>query len=95
MVGNEKKDAAGATPCTQDKYTPVLKTLQEGSHIYMILDYLIKHGSITPKEAEAEPIDCHRLSGRILDLRRKGVMIETISEPNKKHRGSHAKYVLI
>lgn len=92
---NAPTSSTSSSNTIHEDYSKILSTLQEGTHLHMILSYLIKHGSITPKEAEAEPIDCHRLSGRILDLRRKGVAIDTISVPNKKRRGTHAKYILL
>lgn len=57
-----------------------------------ILQYLIKHGSITQKEA-VDHFDCYRLSARIAELRRTYKII-TKFEPNKGH-GTHARYFLI
>lgn len=44
-----------------------------------ILEYMKKHGSITPLEA-LQHIGCLRLSGRIFDLRQEGYRIRTDME---------------
>lgn len=42
----------------------------------MILDYLLSGNSLTPLEA-LDRFGCFRLSGRIYDLKKKGVLIDT------------------
>ena len=54
-----------------------------------ILEYIKKHGSITPLEA-VQHIGCLRLSGRIFDLRKSGYRIRTDIERVKTRDNGHA-----
>lgn len=57
----------------------------------LIINYMKKYGSITPREAEAE-IGCMRLASRICDLRKAGYKI--ISEKVKtKNRYGKPVYI--
>lgn len=57
----------------------------------MVLDYMRKHGSITP--AEALFFDCYRLSARIYDLRRDGHDI-VAQRVTSRNGGAFARYSL-
>lgn len=81
------------SPKLQEKYSTVFAVLQKDSHCYKLLFHLINKGSITQAEA-AKLYDIYRLSGRIFDLRRRGVAIVTEDEPNSKKSGTHARYRL-
>lgn len=82
---------AHALHIIQEQYTPILRTLQEGSQCHEILEHLMTRGSITPMEA-VKDYNCYRLSARIADLREKGVEIETEKIPLK--HSYYAKYWL-
>jgi len=58
----------------------------------MILEYMVKFGSITPREA-LNKFNCFRLGARIWELKQKGYTInsEIITEDGK----SYAKYSLV
>ena len=61
-----------------------------------IVEYMRKHGSIMPKEAERH-IGCMRLASRICDLRKKGYAIKVESVKVKSRSGrttSVARYSL-
>ena len=77
----------------QSDYSILLRELSSDTHIRKILEYLIKHGSITPAEA-VDNFNCWRLGARISDLRRKGVKIITLRVENIHNNGTHARYVL-
>lgn len=76
----------------QDQYTPLLKELQEESQRRVILQHLIRYGSITQEEA-IDRYRVYRLSARIAELR-SSADITTIMEDNRGRRGQHAKYFL-
>lgn len=57
----------------------------------MIIDYIVKHGSITPKDAVNE-LDIWRLASRITDLKRKGMKIKTTYVPFTKRDGKKSHY---
>lgn len=75
MANAKKKNAPAEQVRTSrkayKKYKPVLKQMQEESQTHMILQHILEHGAITPKEAEKKPIRCMRLSARIWDLKHK------------------------
>ena len=57
----------------------------------LILDYLRKHGSITPDEARIHCRKCERLAARISDLRADGHNIIT---DNKRADGTIVNYAI-
>lgn len=62
-----------------------------------IKEYLEKHGSITPREADRE-LGIMRLSARVLELRADGLNIRTEKETSRNKYGesvSYARYVLV
>lgn len=62
----------------------------------MILEYMQKHGSITPAEAMLH-FACMRLSGRIYELKAQGHNIQTIITIGNNRFGKkvrYARYVL-
>lgn len=62
----------------------------------MILRYMQDFGSISQVEAAAE-FGCYRLSGRIYDLKQRGIPIDTTMESRKNRYGkkiSFARYTL-
>lgn len=66
------------------------------SQCEQIVEYMKKHGSIMPKEAERH-IGCMRLASRICDLRAKGYAINVESVKVKTRNGkrtSVARYSL-
>lgn len=76
------------------KYTPVLQKMQEGSQCYLILQYILENGNITPKEAERRPIYSMRLASRICDLRQKWeIPIETETVYTKQGRHYASYYI--
>lgn len=58
-----------------------------------VFEYMVRHGSITQKEA-IDNFASYRLSAIIFKLRKKHTII-TENEPNKGGRGTHARYHLI
>lgn len=101
MANAKKKNAPAEQKRTSriayKKYKPVLKQMQEESQTHMILQYILEHGAITPKEAEKKPIRCMRLSARIWDLKHKwNIPVETqmIYEKRGKRIISHASYYI-
>lgn len=56
------------------------------SQCELIVEYMQKNGSITPKEAERH-IGCMRLASRICDLKRKGYAIKTEKVRVKNRQG--------
>lgn len=99
MVSKRKKHAPPkqehASTTTTEKYTPVLKKCKPKSQNYRIMQYLIKHESITQKEA-AIKLDCWRLPARIFELRERGAIIRTEEIPtiSKCASSSYARYYL-
>lgn len=68
------------------KYKARLNDLKEGSQNYLVLKYILEHGSITPKEAEKKPVWCMRLSARAWDLKHKyGIPIQAETLSVKRH----------
>lgn len=66
------------------------------SQCKQIVEYMRKHGSITPKEADRR-IGCMRLASRISDLRKQGYAIKVERVKVKKRNGrttSIARYSL-
>lgn len=61
------------------------------THARLILEHLIKYGSITPIEAMAE-YGCMRLGARIWDLRDDGIEIETEMVKGKNRFGKAIRY---
>lgn len=57
----------------------------------LILDYLKKHGSITPQDALSE-FGCFRLGARICELRMRGFDIETALETGVNKMGQTTRY---
>jgi len=67
------------------------------THCDRILEYMRQHGSITQAEAYAH-FGCARLSGRIYDLKKRGVMIASSCEIGRNRYGDpvhYAKYILL
>ena len=67
------------------------------SQCMKILEYMRKHGSITPREAE-DAFGCMRLAARIADLKDQGYIIERRTKTGKNRYGntvSFAEYYLI
>lgn len=98
MVAKEAitKDMGHASAIINDKYDPIRKKCQANTQNLMILDWLIKHKTITQRQA-AEEFNCFRLSARIKDLRDRGAEIETEMVPIKSKAGhsAYAKYTLL
>ena len=57
----------------------------------LILDYLRKHGTITPDEARIYCRKCERLAARISELRSEGHNIVTL---DKDGEGNHVNYAI-
>lgn len=57
----------------------------------MVLDYLMKHGSITPKEAE-DYFGIMRLAAVIFKLRKQKYAIVTVPETRKNRFGVNVTY---
>ena len=57
----------------------------------LILDYLRKHGTITPDEARINCRKCERLAARISELRSEGHNIVTL---DKDSEGNHVNYAI-
>lgn len=64
------------------------------THCNEILDFMRTHHGIT--NADASQFGCYRLSGRILELRRRGYDIETQWEETEKEGRSirYGRYIL-
>ena len=75
------------------EYEPYLKLLPKDSHKHQILKYMLDHRSITDSEAR-DNFECHRLAGRIHELRGMGLNIITMREDNVHTSGQHARYWL-
>lgn len=61
-----------------------------------IVEYMKKHGSITPKDAYCE-FDCMRLAAQIHELKRQGIAIKSTLERTKNRNGRtvcYARYSL-
>lgn len=58
-----------------------------------LLDYLTRHGSVTPLQAQQE-LGIGRLSARVLDLKREGFGIETalVEVPTRHGTAKVARY---
>lgn len=63
----------------------------EKSQKQLVLEYLQKHGTITPDEAQAHCKRCHRLAARISELRADGHNIVT---DNKNADGNTVNYAI-
>lgn len=61
------------------------------THVKMILEHLIKYGSITQGDALAE-YGCMRLAARIADIRADGIEVETEMVKAKNRFGKTVKY---
>ena len=61
------------------------------THAKMILEHLIKYGSITPLEA-SKRYGCMRLAARIADIRADGIEIETEFVKEKNMFGKMARF---
>lgn len=57
----------------------------------MVLDYIQKHGSITPRDAE-EMYGIMRLGARIYELKKKGYRIKTELTEGKNRFGQKTRY---
>lgn len=68
-----------------------MTTASTETHARLILEHLIKFGSITPIEAMAE-YGCMRLGARIWDLRDDGIEIETEMVKAKNRFGKDVRY---
>lgn len=56
-----------------------------------IVEYINRHGSITPLEA-VNDLGCMRLASRITDLRQSGVPIKSEWEEGKNRHGEKTRY---
>lgn len=63
----------------------------EKGQTQMVLEYMKKYGSITSLEA-ARDIGCQRLSARIWDLRRCGIVVISDLEIGKNRHGKKVRY---
>lgn len=90
------KDMGHASAIINDKYDPIRKKCQADTQTLMILEWLIKHKTITQRQA-ADEFNCFRLSARIKDLRDRGAEIETEMVPTRSKAGhsAYARYRLI
>lgn len=79
-----------------DKYEDVRKRCKADTQTLMVLEWMIKHETITQRQA-ADKFNCYRLSARIKDLRDRGAEIETEMVPTKSKAGhsAYARYRLI
>lgn len=61
-----------------------------------VLDYMVKHGSISQQEAIGA-FSCYRLAAKIFELRKEGYVIETVRVPfrNEFTDGYYAVYKLV
>ena len=57
-----------------------------------ILEYMEKHGSITPMEAFNE-LGITRLAARVNELQRKGIFLERRMESSKNRFGENVRYM--
>lgn len=69
----------------------VMTTAATETHARLILEHLIKFGSITPMEALSE-YGCMRLGARIWDLRDDGIEIETEMVKAKNRFGKDIRF---
>lgn len=70
-------------------YTMLRKRCKADSHVMLVLDYIMKNGGISTRQAFQE-LECTRLSGRIKDLRNMGVPII-----NEWHTSSEGKRYVV
>lgn len=75
------------------EYTPLLRELSSSCQKHTVLKHLMQYGNITQEQA-IDLYRVYRLSGRISELRQRGVNIITIMMDNRYNNGKHAKYVL-
>jgi hypothetical protein len=68
-----------------------LTTAATETHARLILEHLIKYGSITQAEA-AHDYGCWRLGARIWDLRADGIEIETEMVKEKNRFGKDVRF---
>lgn len=67
------------------------------THCEMVLEYMKKHGCITQNDAFYD-LGCTRLSGRIYDLKKRGLKINRTIEHGTNRFGEpccYAKYTLV
>lgn len=57
-----------------------------------ILEYIRRHGSITPKDAEGNGINSMRLAARIGELQKDGYAISSTMETHRCLDGSVSRY---
>lgn len=65
--------------------------MHQDTHAKLILEHMIKFGSITPGDALAE-YGCMRLAARIADIRADGIEVETEMVKAKNRFGKTVKY---
>lgn len=95
-VKGKEPTHVGKAPRKQEHYKAILKELQPNTQNYDLLRYLMRHNSIMPNEAW-DMLGIYRLSGRVYDLRKRGVDILTLRCEVIDRRGEPktvAKYVL-
>lgn len=66
------------------------------THCERVLEYMRRNGSISTREAN-EQLACTRLSGRIYDLKKRGMKFDKITETSTNRFGepcSYARYFL-
>lgn len=68
-----------------------MEEMHHDTHAKLILEHMIKYGSITPMDALAE-YGCMRLAARIADLREDGIEVETDMVKGKNRFGKTVKY---
>ena len=75
---------------------PNKKGAKEMTQAKRVLDYMEKHGSISPKEA-MNAFSCYRLAAVIFNLRKDGYVIKTEKVPfsNEYTNGYYAVYSLV
>lgn len=57
----------------------------------MVLDFMQKHGSITPRDAE-QMFGIMRLGARIYELKKKGYQIKTVMTEGRNRFGQKTRY---
>lgn len=94
MANKKGTPTKGRTKELKAKYNTILNKMSIDAQKRMLLEHLLKNGSITQMEA-VEEYGCYRLSARIYELRNDDkVPITTIQVENLHNSGHHAKYLL-
>ena len=92
MAQKKSKDAKASRPKTRKQYKPLLEHYQENSQKWLILNHLIRHGSITNKLASDE-MGIHYLPKRISEINEKEgqiiVLTKTVKGKNRYGRDTY------